>query len=85
MIPTIETIVEDLIAAAITPQQAIAWLHRHAESAGRDLRDDFAAAALSACVRQCAHDTVPDGMTREDWFALAAYRCADAMLKARKQ
>lgn len=47
MIPTIETIVEQLLAGECTKSQAINWLHMHAEDAGRDLRDEFAGQALA--------------------------------------
>lgn len=45
MIPTIETIVEELIAGTMSKLEAIGWLHAHAEDAGQDLRD---AVAMSA-------------------------------------
>jgi hypothetical protein len=47
---------------------------------GMTLRDYFAAAALPACIVKCSGDTIPLGMTREEWFACKAYDCADAML-----
>ena len=76
MIPTIETIVEDLADGTITKQQAIAWLHAHAEDAVSDLRDHFAALAMQ-------------GMLANKWnanyaeWADHAYQMADAMLAAR--
>ena len=53
LIPTIETIVEDLAAGTISKQQAIVWLHIHAEDAGMDLRDSFAMAALAHSSTNC--------------------------------
>lgn len=76
MIPTIETIVEDLAAGTISKQQAIAWLHAHAADAANDLRDHFAALAMQ-------------GMLANNWntnyadWAEHAYKMADAMLAAR--
>jgi hypothetical protein len=72
MIPTIETIVDNLIDGFCTSAQAVTWLHQHAADAGRDLRDGFAAAALS-----CA---MPD---KAESLAEFAYAVADAMLKER--
>lgn len=58
MIPTIEDIVEGLLAGTITKQQAIEWLHQHAEGAYVTLRDEFAAAALTGILSdQRARDT----------------------------
>lgn len=87
MIPTIETIVEDLAAGKITKQQAIAWLHRHAEDAGRCLRDDFAAAALQGLIASEQMLTVATQSHKPlgDELAQGAYEMADAMLKAREQ
>lgn len=75
MIPTIETIVEDLLAGTIDKQQALAWLHQHAEDAYRELRDDFAAAALSGLLGGGLRSGAADAAT--------AYRYADAMLRQR--
>lgn len=77
MIPTIEQIVEDLLTGAISRHQAIGWLHQHAEGAANDLRDMFAAAALTGLY---AGNVYSDA---HDWAAEAAYRSADAMLKQR--
>lgn len=84
MIPTIETIVEDLLAGTISKQQALAWLFQHAEDAGRDLRDDFAAAALAGLLprRWGNDDGVLPSNIHELW-AKGAYQTADAMLKER--
>lgn len=84
MIPTIETIIEDLLAGTITKQQAIGWLHQHAEGAANELRDCFAAAALPACIEMCGTDHREPGVSLADHFASQAYLCADAMLKARQ-
>ena len=78
MIPTIETIVEDLAAGAITKQQAIAWLNLHAEGAANDLRDHFASLAMNAMVSQPAWKSCPS-----EKIAAWAYEQADAMMLAR--
>jgi len=78
MIPTIETIVEDLAERKITKQQAIAWLNQHAEGAANDLRDHFAAMAMQA-IASC-EDTDFDTYELRAEFA---YRQADTMLITR--
>lgn len=80
MIPTIETICEDLKAGTISVQQAIAWLHQHAEGAANDLRDAFAMAALPALI--AVSKDVPN-VNRFD-VSGEAYHFADAMLNARE-
>lgn len=50
---------------------------------GDSLRDEFAAAASPAIIRQCHGDTLRDNETKEQMFARKAYEVADAMLKAR--
>lgn len=81
MIPTIETIVNDLLAGKITKQQAIEWLNQHAESAGRELRDDFAAAALAQAFMYSDRHHIEE-FAIED-AARVAYALADAMCVAR--
>jgi hypothetical protein len=76
LIPTIETIVEDLASGLITKQQAIAWLHAHAEDAGSDLRDHFATHAMQGMLANKWNQNYPD-------WAEHAYKMADAMLAAR--
>jgi hypothetical protein len=78
MIPTIEQIVEDLLAGTITKQQAVGWLHQHAEGAANDMRDMFAGAALQGLCGGTpgAHLVPPNAAT-------LAYEYADAMLAAR--
>lgn len=49
---------------------------------GMTMRDYFAAKAMPGVVIQCARDTMHD-MTEEDYFAMRAYKLADAMLRAR--
>lgn len=80
MIPSIETIVEDLVAGKITKSQAVTWLHAHAEGAANDLRDQFAAAALPELIREALD------LNHVKWDATAghAYIIADAMMEARK-
>jgi hypothetical protein len=86
MIPTIETIVEDLALGDISKSQAIAWLNLHAEGAANELRDHFAAEAMSASYNSLINTFEKDGYP-VDWrhgVALDAYLMADAMLKARQ-
>ena len=47
-----------------------------------DLRDYFAAQAVSQIIATCANDTT-HGMSKADYFAGRAYEIADAMLAAR--
>lgn len=78
MIPSIETIVEDLAAGTITKAQAITWLYMHAEGAANDLRDMFAGQALAGWRAN------PNGKyTTHADAAEEAYRYADAMLTER--
>jgi hypothetical protein len=84
VIPTIETICEDLAAGKITVQQAIAWLHQHAEGAANDLRDHFAGIALPGLLVRSWEDAsgkVPANV--HELWANAAYKLADEMLKRR--
>ena len=83
MIPTIETIVENLLAGTLDKSLAITWLHQHAADAGRDLRDEFAAAALIGVMQICDKHHGADE-TYEPYFARLSYEIADAMLHARK-
>lgn len=85
MIPTIEQIIEDLLAGAITKQQAVGWLHQHAEDAGRWLRDDFAAAALTGFLANSFNDgeNKPLSHAGRNEIASMAYAQADAMLARR--
>jgi hypothetical protein len=92
MIPSIETIVEDLYARTITRQQAIGWLHQHAEHAGRDLRDEFAEFALQGWLANPssweptqADKSVESFDNMTEVSALAAYKFADAMLIERNK
>lgn len=80
MIPTINTIVEDLLAGKITKHQAIEWLNQHAEGAIDELRDAFALAALQGL---CADRHHADTQGRPRIMAVMAYECADAMLERR--
>lgn len=88
MIPTIETICEDLAAGKITVQQAIAWMHEYASGAANEARDFFAANAMPECVRVASdqtplHERGPRLSKLFDNAAVYAYYYADAMLKAR--
>lgn len=75
MIPTIETIIEDLFAGKIMKHQAINWLNQHAEDAGYEMRDSFACAALAN--QYTANKG--DSQKVAEW----AYHVADSMLRAR--
>lgn len=85
MIPTIEQIVEDLIAGVVTARQAIGWLHQHAELASNELRDMFACAALQGLLANSFNDGVnqPLSLTSFAKTAELAYKQADEMLKRR--
>lgn len=78
MIPTIETIVNDVVAGKITQTQAIAWLNKHAEDANLELRDQFAASVIGHLV--CS-EMRQDNTTDQD--ARYAFKVADAMMAAR--
>lgn len=84
MIPTIEQIIEDLLAGTISKQQAIGWLHQHAEGAANDLRDHFASQALTGMLSYYNRET-GDFHTNSSFQKNAeyAYAQADAMLTAR--
>jgi len=85
MIPTIETIVEDLIAGVMTARQAISWLHQHAADGTAELRDMFACAALEGLLANSYADGVrkPLSLANHVEMAEMAYRQAEAMLEAR--
>lgn len=90
MIPTIETIVEGVKDGSIDPSQAVAWLHVHAESAARDLRDDFAMSALQGLLpsvemysKELVRQGKPD-VSLTQFMSVMAYAYADAMLAARQ-
>lgn len=81
MIPSIETICEDLAAGLITVQQAIGWMNAHASGAANELRDHFAGLAMQGILagdHPISHD--PDPLPT---IARVAYEQADAMLEAR--
>lgn len=79
MIPSIETIVEDVVMGRITKSQAVTWLLAHAEGAANDLRDHFAASALQGIIRH--EDAIGES---EETVAKWSYAAADAMIEARK-
>jgi hypothetical protein len=79
MIPTIEQIIEDLIAGTISKSQAVIWLNQHAEGAVNELRDYFAAKAMQGIISKYGNDSVRFETTAEN-----SYRLADEMLKARE-
>jgi hypothetical protein len=85
LIPTIEQIVEDLLAGTISRRQAIGWLHQHAEGAANELRDMFACAALQGMLGNSYNDGVnkPLSVATNLDMAEMAYAQADAMLKRR--
>lgn len=85
MIPSIETIVEDLLAGSITKQQAIAWLYEHAEGSANELRDLFAGNAMqSQFIDVTWNETGGVKSSEFKAIAQASYMMADAMLEARK-
>lgn len=83
MIPTIESIVEMLIAHECTAQDALRWIGIHMENS--DLRDHFAAKAMQNLAIPAIYNIVANDT--EDGDALVAkraYEIADQMLKARE-
>lgn len=80
MIPSIETIVEDLLAGSITKQQAIAWLNQHAEDAGYCLRDELAGRAMQGLLTA---ETQDYNHGPDEKLIAHAYKLADLMLKER--
>ena len=81
MIPSIETIVEDLLSGVITKQRAITWLYQHAEDASYEMRDSFACAALASIQADYSRrdfNPIPQVATR-------AYELADAMMAERSK
>ena len=88
MIPTIETIVEDLIAGKITKSQAVTWLLQHADDAHGDLRDYFAGKALQGFISAMPHmGTLRShtGEVNEESIAAQCFAFADAMLAERTE
>jgi hypothetical protein len=92
MIPTIETIIEDLIAGRITKPAAITWLLQHAEDAHADLRDHFASQCVAGLLANSGGPVQHSPMSGWDFcnctpnnVAQTAYGMADAMMKAREQ
>ena len=79
MIPTIETIIEGLLSGEYTKQQAVGWLHQHAEDAGRCLRDEFAMAALQGII------ALSDGVGTRQETAKYCYGYADSMIEQRNK
>lgn len=82
MIPSIETIVEDLAVGKITKSQAVTWLYAHSEGASNELRDYFAGEALNGML--ASDSSVDRTAVKKRVWACAAYDFSDAMLEARK-
>lgn len=85
MIPSIEDIVEGLLLKLYTAEQAKAWLRSHIQVSedaadAKDMRDSFAAAALTAMTRMVNDNTIP-----ADTIAAQAFHIADEMLKERER
>lgn len=85
MIPTIETIIEDLLAGKISKAQAVSWLYVHAEDAGSSLRDDFAGQAMQAMITKSNGQDTTGGKKGVPLVAQYAYEYADAMLAERSK
>ncbi len=90
MIPTIETIIEELLAGKIEKWQAINWLNAHAEDAVNELRDHFAAQALPGIITHAVGDQTASlvqyrsgGEIWRNDYAKIANQYADAMLVER--
>lgn len=79
MIPSIETIVEDLVAGRIAKIQAVLLLQAHAEGATNELRDHFASQVIAGIMAH-SHSAYQDAND----LSAGAYIFADAMMEARK-
>jgi hypothetical protein len=55
------------------------------EQPGMSLRDYFAAAALTGCIRVCTDSLRNQNESIQSMFARKSYEIADAMLAARKE
>jgi hypothetical protein len=81
MIPSIETIVEGLIAGTYTAAQAVGWLHQHAEGAANEERRYFAALALQGVLASPHYSlNTEDPEKATEQMALIATACADALV-----
>lgn len=95
MIPTIEQIIDDLMAGVITKSQAVTWLLQHSETAHADLRDHFAGLAMQGMMVDVNDRIKKEALTTDIRYlsdainnirnnsARSAYAIADAMLAAR--
>lgn len=83
MIPTIETIAEQLALGEITVAQAVIWLHMHAAGSANELRDYFAAKAMAALIAKTPFQEFPQDYSPYKKTALGAFDYADAMIEAR--
>jgi hypothetical protein len=81
MIPTIETIIADLLAGTLDRGQAVNWLNMHAEGSANDLRDHFAGLAMQGLLAS-PRPPVPGSITGEV-ISDHAYKVADSMLAER--
>lgn len=81
MIPTIQTIIEDLLAGTIDKSQAINWLHAHADGSANELRDHFAGLAMQAY----SSDALCRRTATQKEIAASSYLIADAMLAEREK
>lgn len=49
---------------------------------GMTLRQHYAGLAMQGVILRCSADTIPPGMTTEEYFACKAIDCADALISA---
>ena len=49
---------------------------------GLTKREYFAGLAMQGVIQQCAGDRPPAGMSRDQYFAVMAVHCADALIAA---
>lgn len=93
MIPTIETIIDMLLASECTKEGALTWLQEHLDLERGDLREMFAAHAMQGLLATQANQRTVSRVAgasvcfdhgRTSLMAKASFLVADAMLEARR-
>jgi hypothetical protein len=79
VIPTVDNIVDGLIAGTMNRDEAISWIHAHIDAA-QD-RDELAALAMNGLMGTRDWDAT---LTPAAEIAQRAYNVADAMIKAKR-
>lgn len=84
MIPSIETIINNLLDGIYSKAEALQWIMKHKELARNEgaeidgLRDHFAAQALPFCLAEFGGNS-----DDQQEYHIAAYQIADKMIKQR--